>query len=449
MSKPTIFFLHALGGSSLEWNEVVSALGSKVESVPLDLPGFGVEPLAGCDDVDRLADWVCNQIRGQGCKSFFLVGHSMGGKVASVVAARSRDGERGLAGLLGLALVAASPPSPEPMDEQRRQEMLSWLSPGGICREHAEDFLGSNVAGPLAPALRERALKDITRSDPAAWRAWLTHGSNEDWADVVGTLPFAVRVLAGEDDGDLGQDAQRSLNAPHHAEAKAVIVLSRAAHLLPYERAEAVACIIEDLLDEGLRHSLPDAFVELLNSERVGERMRSTLVKRNFPPAQSQAGTFSSRQLGTLTALCSQVLPGIKDPFDLSRRIDLDLADGGGDGWRFADLPSDRPAWHAALNVLEELGGGFSALTATERNGLLELLERGDFAFGDQATLSADQFKRWFEDARALITRTWTSLPSTWAAMAYDGFAVSAQQKDTQGYELTGENEMEAWQVQA
>jgi hypothetical protein len=62
--------------------------------------------------------------------------------------------------------------------------------------------------------------------------------------------------------------------------------------------------------------------------------------------------------------------------------------------------------------------------------------------------LSPDQIKRWFEDARALIARTWTSLPSTWAAMGYDGFAVNAQPMETKGYELTGENEMEAWQVQ-
>jgi pimeloyl-ACP methyl ester carboxylesterase len=448
MSKPTIFFLHALGASSLEWNEVVSALGNKVECVPLDLPGFGSEPLAERDDVERLADWVCEQIRGRGCGSFFLVGHSMGGKIAAVIAARSRDGKRGLAGLLGLALIAASPPGPEPMDEKRRQEMLSWLGPGGISPEHAQDFLASNVARPLAPAQHARALKDIMRSDPAAWKAWLTHGSNEDWADAVGTLPFAVRVLAGQEDGDLGQKAQRSLNVPHYPAAQDVIVLRRAAHLLPYERAEAVASVIEDLLEEGLGHRLPDAFIELLNSERVSERMRSKLVKRNLPPARTEAGTLSPSQLETLSLLCSQVLPGIKDPSDLARRIDLDLAHGVGDGWRFADLPGDQATWQLALDLLAGLGGGFSALAATERDGLLGRLERGDLGFGGQAMLSPDQIKRWFEDARALIARTWTSLPSTWAAMGYDGFAVNAQPMETKGYELTGENEMEAWQVQ-
>jgi len=66
-----------------------------------------------------MADWLADEVRSRSLASWMLVGHSMGGKIATIVAARARDGERGLSGLAGIVLVTASPPAPEPMEESR------------------------------------------------------------------------------------------------------------------------------------------------------------------------------------------------------------------------------------------------------------------------------------------------------------------------------------------
>ncbi|SUJ24341.1 Uncharacterised protein [Sphingomonas paucimobilis] len=52
----------------------------------------------------------------------------------------------------------------------------------------------------------------------------------------------------------------------------------------------------------------------------------------------------------------------------------------------------------------------------------------------------------WFQDVRAEVVRQWVSLPSTMAAIGYDGFAVGGDGPRKQGYSRTAANDVEAWQ---
>ena len=82
-------------------------------------------------------------------------------------------GEPGLANILGVVLVAASPPSPEPMDETRRAEMIAWFADGQASRDDAETFVDANSAETLPEALRDQAIDDVRRSNREAWLGWL------------------------------------------------------------------------------------------------------------------------------------------------------------------------------------------------------------------------------------------------------------------------------------
>lgn len=44
-------------------------------------------------------------------------------------------------------------------------------------------------------------------------------------------------IIAGSEDGDLGEAAQTALNAPHYHDAR-IAVMADAAHLIPYEQPE-------------------------------------------------------------------------------------------------------------------------------------------------------------------------------------------------------------------
>ena len=92
-----------------------------------------------------------------------------------------------------------------------RAAMLGWFM-GNEASAHyeAEGFVDSNSTS-LPAAARERAVADVLRANPRAWRAWLESGSREDWSARIGTLRTPALIVAGADDGDLGLTAQRRL----------------------------------------------------------------------------------------------------------------------------------------------------------------------------------------------------------------------------------------------
>lgn len=240
MSAPLLVCLHFLGGSAREWRHVAARLEG-VRCLPLDLPGFGDAADVPGYDVAAMADRIARRVAAERPERWFLAGHSMGAKVALALARRAEDGEAGLAGLAGLALLAGSPPSPEPMGDDRRAKMLSWIDASPEVREReARAFITANVGAPLAPPDDEAAVADVLRANPAAWKAWLESGSREDWRERIGRLMAPALVLSGSADGDLGPVAQERLTLPH-LDAGRAAVLEGAGHLLPLERPEAVA----------------------------------------------------------------------------------------------------------------------------------------------------------------------------------------------------------------
>jgi len=238
MPLPTLIFLHALGMSAASWALVRERLGN-VPTVALDLPGFGANSAGGTGDVAAMVAAVRPVVAEAG--RCVLVGHSMGGKIATILAAETGDA------VAGVVLVAASPPAPEPMDEARRARMIGWFADGGIAAADAAAFVDANCAAPLPQALRDRAIADVVRSDRAAWTGWLARGSREDWRARVGTLAMPALIVAGAEDGDLDEAAQRRLNLPHYPAGR-VEVVAEAAHLIPLEQPDRLAALIADHL---------------------------------------------------------------------------------------------------------------------------------------------------------------------------------------------------------
>ncbi|WP_019517893.1 alpha/beta fold hydrolase [Sphingomonas sp. Mn802worker] len=249
-----LFFLHALGASARSWDRVIACLPGH-DCVALDLPGFGDHAAMGHLSVADTLDWFAGEVARHDHSSWIVVGHSMGGKIATLTAARRP------AGLAGVVLVAASPPAPEPMDEARRTEMLGWFADGPATTAQAEKFIAANTARPLPHDLTAQVIADVRRSSPAAWCGWLEQGAREDWDERAGVINLPALIVAGADDGDLGEDAQRRLNAPHYTHARVEIVAD-AAHLIPYEQPEALAALIA----EHVRH------IEPPNTKHHGER---------------------------------------------------------------------------------------------------------------------------------------------------------------------------------
>ena len=439
--RPVLFMLHALGGSARAWDGVVAQLDAEFEVVAIDLPGFGDSQAATDLSVSGMADHVVAAVRTRGASRWLLIGHSMGGKIASIVASRALSGEPGLFGLAGVVLLAASPPSPEPMDEDRRQKMIGWAAHGPLDNAAARAFIDGNVGHALTPAADCIALDDLHRTSREAWLAWFERGSREDWSGDVGRLDLPALIVVGGADGDLGEEGQRATNAIVYPRAT-ISLEEGAGHLLPLERPREVAERIAQFWHQtaGTGPAIPEAFVRLIASTRVSRRMRSALAVRALADNSNYApSVLSPVQLQALRTVADRVVPQTGPLIDLAARIDAQLAAGKDDGWRFANMPSDRKAYAMALDSL----AGFGSLAEDEQQAMLTQLIEGEF---NLSVLSAEQMKHWFEDLRADLVRIWVAHPATMARIGFDGFANGGDGKRKQGFERLAADERESWE---
>jgi pimeloyl-ACP methyl ester carboxylesterase len=455
-SPSTVFCLHFLGGSAREWHAVARALDGEVQCTGIDLPGFGGAAAVPGYDVAAMAEHVAGAIRAAApAGRWFLAGHSMGAKVAAALARRITDGEEALPGLAGLVLLAGSPPSPEPMAEERRKDMLGWFR-GDAASSAAEAarFIDANATR-LPAADRALAEQDVLRMNPAAWRAWLDAGSKEDWSDRIGTLPLPALVLAGADDADLGPEAQRRLNLPHYARAE-LVVLPGAKHLLPLEAGAEVAALIRRFVAAGAAEApaVPAGYLALIRSDRTAAKLRDGLLARALPDDPAAAPRLlGAAALAVLRAVMDRVVPQ-QGPgrIDLAARVEEMLATGQGDGWRFAALPGDAVAFALALHRLDHLAvdegaAGFTVLSPARQDALLHRVAEGTLPDDlPEQGLDAAQMKMWFSDLRAAAAKLYVGHPATLARMGYSGIASGGDGPRKSGFQAFGEGVLEDWE---
>jgi pimeloyl-ACP methyl ester carboxylesterase len=229
--EPAFIFLHYWGGSARSWQAVIDRLGGRPRSIALDQRGWG-DSIAtdGRYDLVAMADDVETVARTLMLKRYVLVGHSMGGKVAQIVATRRPDG------LVGLVLVAPAPPTPMPVPEARRAAMLDSYG----SREGVEQALSFLTGGPLSSKLREQVIEDSLRGAPGAKRAWTERNMIEDVSAGLSAVRVPVTVVIGDRDQVEHEAALREIFG-HFLPQATFRVLKGVGHLSPLEAPNEVA----------------------------------------------------------------------------------------------------------------------------------------------------------------------------------------------------------------
>jgi hypothetical protein len=186
---------------------------------------------------------------------------------------------------------------------------------------------------------------------------------------------------------------------------------------------------------------VPDSYRALIDSPRVSTNTRRALLAREATddPAYIPVA-MTMLQLQILRAVMQRILPQPETQFiDLAARLDAQLGEAKGDGWRFAALPKDRVAYANGLSHAKaELGHGFTALSPDLQDHMLEKAASG--ALGDAS------LRLWFEDVRADAVKLYVSHPSTLAALGYGGIAYGGDGDDKPGFTQIGLGEREAWE---
>lgn len=189
--EPALIFLHYWGGSSRTWAPVMDRLASTQRCTAIDFRGWGRSSKEAVDyGLETLASDVIAVVDKLGLRQFFVIGHSMGGKVAQLVAARRPKG------LKGLILYAPAPPTPLDVPEAVRKGYVSLYQ----SREGAETVIGNLTPHPLSEAFREQIIEDTLRGSLGAKRAWPEQGMVADISAATATIDVPVHVIAGGDD---------------------------------------------------------------------------------------------------------------------------------------------------------------------------------------------------------------------------------------------------------
>ncbi|MBP8532382.1 alpha/beta fold hydrolase [Streptomyces sp. MK37H] len=189
---PALVFLHYWGGSHRTWRPVIERLSPTRAFVSYDHRGWGESTeVPGPYGIEQLADDAERVIEELGYGACVVVGHSMGGKVAQVLASRRS------AGLKGVVLVAPAPPAPVGVTREF-QEALAHAYDNDETIDRSIDLV--LTSGELSAEARRQVHEDSSRAGEAARMAWPREALVEDFADRVGAIDVPVLVLAGSDD---------------------------------------------------------------------------------------------------------------------------------------------------------------------------------------------------------------------------------------------------------
>jgi len=237
--EPAAVFLHYWGGSSRTWRYVTRLLSDRVRCICLDQRGWGRSSAPdGRYDLEAMANDAAAVIAALGVQRFVLVGHSMGGKVAQILAARRPDG------LEGLILVAPAPPVPMPVPEAARQAMLeSYGSRAGV--QQALQILAFR---PLSGEDQESVIEDTLRGLPDAKQAWTDSGMTMGLGECLSVVTVPTLIAVGDQDQVENAAALRTIfsNALPHAE---IHVLAGVGHLSPLEAPQELALLCRPFID--------------------------------------------------------------------------------------------------------------------------------------------------------------------------------------------------------
>lgn len=236
-----LVFLHYWGGSVRTWKYVMPPLTSFYRTIANDHRGWGDSdaPADGYTLADH-ADDALGVVEALGIKRYVVIGHSMGGKVATFLASRRPEG------LAGLVVMGAAFPAPL----EFTLEVLEGVVHAYDTREAVEATLDNMILGkPIDPTDREQVVEDSLRGAPQAVQAWPRRTGQEDICDLVSAINVPTLAIYGDKDQVHSADSAKEEPIPR-IPGGVLEVLPGTGHLYPLESPTDVVRLIDQFARE-------------------------------------------------------------------------------------------------------------------------------------------------------------------------------------------------------
>ncbi len=271
-AQPAVL-VHGLGGSSLNWTALMGLMGDRLDSRAPDLPGFGHSPPPHDGDysLGGHARAVIYLIESAGRGPVHLFGNSMGGAIATTVAADRPD--------LVRTLTLVSPALPDLAPGRWRSQVVLLAAPGLgplVARKVAELSPQKRVdalielcfaePGAVPDEWRAAAERDVAarqrlpygpdavvRSTHGIVRAYLDRSKNSLWAKASRVEAPTLLVYGNQDRLVRPAMAARAKNTFRNSQA---VILPATGHVAQIERPAVVARLVGEHLDRYARSAV-------------------------------------------------------------------------------------------------------------------------------------------------------------------------------------------------
>ena len=216
---PWLVFLHGFAGDSHEWRTVGQAFGA-YPRLYIDLPGHGGSAHITVNHFADVSELIKNTLNSYNILNYWLVGYSLGGRVAMFYVSQPREG------LCGLVVEGGHPGLGD--DNQRRLRRRSDAAWAERFRREPltqvfADWYQQPVFASLDAAQRESLVALRSRNNGATLAAMLQATSLAGQADLRAPLQardFPFHYLCGERDAKFRAIAQAlaaDTHIIHHA----------------------------------------------------------------------------------------------------------------------------------------------------------------------------------------------------------------------------------------
>ncbi|MGX9855150.1 acetoin dehydrogenase dihydrolipoyllysine-residue acetyltransferase subunit [Limimaricola variabilis] len=237
-SGTPIVLVHGFAADATGWAPLEKALGNAREIIRVDLACHGRSPLKKIENFAGLARLAVQAFDGLNLEAAHLVGHSLGGAIATTIAdIRPRS-------IRSLGLIAPAGLGPEIDGDtlmgiaraSRAESLAPWLKrlaadPDAISWDFAQAAMLSRMDEEMRAAQRDLA----ERLFPDGTQGF-------DLTGALGRVEAPLRVIWGRQDAILPW--RHALRAPDHA---GLHLLDKAGHIPHIERPEACAKVLRDL----------------------------------------------------------------------------------------------------------------------------------------------------------------------------------------------------------
>lgn len=240
MKYMNVVLLHGFGETADVWHSFLP----KLPTVGYEFLTLDYSRITFCQTIEEYADWLHNEMEQRNITRFVLIGHSMGGYIATEYA---RKYEKYLA---GLCLFHSTSYADSQERKEVRDKTVRFLEKHGsaefiadfLPRMYNDDFKKKNLV------LIQKQLADNQQIPVAALiTATQAMKTRNDNRNVLKTLEIPVAfVVGGEDKFIALEDALQQLHLPKKPYS---LVLPNVAHAAMFEAPNVTAAFIDVFLE--------------------------------------------------------------------------------------------------------------------------------------------------------------------------------------------------------